>query len=282
MNERCPIVYLAEPIDHAPRRFGVSVFEWLQVAKCTVYSPRSAWGVVGAPRREIQQVNRAALARSQGLLAIIPDHVPSIGVPMEIYHAQQLGIPIAILCGQQSWALAIYERIERIEQFKLDEAKAAVDWLVLAVADRPVAQGRRRALVAGDGQLPTQTYPDDVGWDLYHSGAGSVWLEPGEAADVPCGVEIEWPEGMWALVVGRSSTFRRRLLCNVGVIDPGYRGEYFAVLHNIGREKVEIRPGERVAQVIPMYKDGWGIEMAAVHDLSPTDRGERGFGSSGQ
>lgn len=142
-----------------------------------------------------------------------------------------------------------------------------------------------KALVKGThphAKEPQRTYKGDAGFDLTYPGPESIFIDPGEYADVPCGVAIQWPDSMWSMIIGRSSSFRNRgLLVNTAIIDNGFRGELFALVRNIGNKTVEILPGERVAQVIPMPLLAPHIELALVDELDPSDRGENGFGSTG-
>lgn len=127
---------------------------------------------------------------------------------------------------------------------------------------------------------PTQAYPDDAGFDLYVSHPRTI--PPGMVVDIPCGVAVEMPSSVWGLLVGRSSTLRKRhLLVNTGIIDPGYRGELFAGVMNMGFEGVRIERGERLAQLIFLPNLSFGVRLNRVDELEPHDRGSNGFGSSG-
>lgn len=125
---------------------------------------------------------------------------------------------------------------------------------------------------------PTKAYPGDVGFDLYVSEFTRVHV--GQSLDVPLGIRVELPPGVWALITGRSSTLRRRgLLVINGVIDNGFRGDMFAYVHNLSDQVVEIQRGERIAQLIPHLQ----VEprVVQVAELSGSHRGEGMFGSSG-
>lgn len=128
--------------------------------------------------------------------------------------------------------------------------------------------------------LPTRAHPDDAGFDLYASATVTVW--PASFVDVHCGVAVEMPKGAWGLLQGRSSTLRKRgLLVNPGIIDPGYRGELFAGVWNLGREPVEVNIGERLAQLILLSNLTEGVDVEWASTLTEHPRGLRGFGSSG-
>lgn len=127
---------------------------------------------------------------------------------------------------------------------------------------------------------PTRKYDGDAGFDLYV--AQSCQVHVGGFLDVPCGIAVELPVGMWAMVTGRSSTIRDRgLLVTQGIIDNGFRGELFAGVQNVSGKKAIIEKGERIAQLIPFHQGSLGMQVAGVVALSSSDRGTNGFGSTG-
>jgi dUTP pyrophosphatase len=131
--------------------------------------------------------------------------------------------------------------------------------------------------------MPQRAYELDAGYDLTYPGPDDITIEPGECEDVCCGVAIQWPDGVWGFLVGRSSTFRQRgIMVNPAITDGGFRGELFAVCRNIGNRTVTVKPGERVAQIIPMplLADTFAAPIE-VEELDPSERGMNGFGSSG-
>lgn len=136
--------------------------------------------------------------------------------------------------------------------------------------------------VTGPGTAPTRAYNDDAGFDLYTHGYHEI--EARSFADVDCGVAIELPVGMWGRICGRSSTIRQRgLLVVEGIIDSGYRGRLFAGVWNLTDQPVAVNNGERIAQFIPFHNAASEIRrVERVEQLTETDRGASGFGSSGQ
>jgi dUTP pyrophosphatase len=128
--------------------------------------------------------------------------------------------------------------------------------------------------------LPERAYEHDAAFDL--SAAEPAVVEPGGRATVPTGVAIELPEHSCALVLPRSGLAARHgitLLNAPGLIDAGYRGEVQVVVHNTGAEPFPIEAGMRVAQllVLPLPP----VQLELVDALAGSERGERGFGSSG-
>jgi dUTP pyrophosphatase len=131
------------------------------------------------------------------------------------------------------------------------------------------------------GTAPTRAYADDAGLDLYVH--GDYTIDPGEYLDIDLNVRIKTPPGYWVLLTGRSSSMRnRRLLVAQGVIDPGYIGPLYAGVTNMGDEFIHIKHGERIAQLIAFRNETENLRLVHVDTLPPTERGDRGFGSSGR
>lgn len=128
--------------------------------------------------------------------------------------------------------------------------------------------------------LPAYAHIGDAGLDL--AAAAPVVLAPGERAAVPTGIAIAVPDGWVGLVHPRSGLARRQGLTVAnapGTIDAGYRGEVQVLLINLGAEVVEIRRGDRVAQLL-LQRVG-RAEVVEVSALDDTARGTGGFGSTG-
>ena len=109
-------------------------------------------------------------------------------------------------------------------------------------------------------------------------------LAPGQRAMIPTGLAIELPDAQCvALLYARSGLAIKHGLtlpnC-VGVIDSDYRGEVRVGLINLSSEPYTIAPGERIAQlcIAPV----WQAAFVQANDLSDTDRGAGGFGSTGK
>ena len=122
-----------------------------------------------------------------------------------------------------------------------------------------------------------------AGADLYAWLDRSVSIEPGKTAFIPAGIALEVPEGCAGLIYARSSLGTKRGLApanKVGVIDSDYRGPVTVVLYNHGNEPQTIAHGERIAQmVIARYEK---VEWVEVEQLSESERGAGGFGSTGK
>lgn len=128
-----------------------------------------------------------------------------------------------------------------------------------------------------DAVIPKYSKHGDAGMDLT---ATDMQYIDSEHIKYGFGIAIEIPLGYVGFVFPRSSCYKQRqILSNaVGVIDSGYRGEISAVM--IGNSKHSYRPGERVAQLIIMpYPQ---VEFEEVSELSETERGTGGYGSTGK
>lgn len=131
-------------------------------------------------------------------------------------------------------------------------------------------------------KLPTYGTQEAAGADLYACLNEAVTIEPGASAWISTGLALEIPKGCAGLIYARSGSACKRGLApanKVGVIDSDYRGEVVVVLHNHGSQPQTVEPGERIAQLVitpvltPAYEE--------VKELSSSDRGTGGFGSTG-
>jgi len=131
--------------------------------------------------------------------------------------------------------------------------------------------------------IPSYAKSGDAGMDLV---ATSIIGETLGSITYGLGIALEIPEGFVGLVFPRSSIRKTNLqLSNsVGVIDSGYRGELQATFNKIqGIDNVErenYKVGDRVCQIIIIPYPP--IEFNEVNELSNTERGEGGFGSTGK
>ena len=129
--------------------------------------------------------------------------------------------------------------------------------------------------------LPRHARPGDAGMDL--TTRQTVEIAPGGTVMVGTGVAMEIPEGYVGLCFPRSGLASKRginLTNCVGVIDSGYRGEIMAPLYNAGHETQVVERGERIFQIaiIPFMT----CECVEVDELSETERGDGGIGSTGR
>ena len=129
--------------------------------------------------------------------------------------------------------------------------------------------------------IPTYGSPYAAGADLY-SAMDEVVLKPHTTTLIKTGISLELPVGFAGLIYARSGLASKRGLApanKVGVIDCDYRGEVMVALHNHSNEEQTVARGERIAQlVITPYVTA---NFEEVDELSSTERGEGGFGSTG-
>jgi len=136
---------------------------------------------------------------------------------------------------------------------------------------------RVKALREG-ARLPQRATPLAAGADLHC--LDDLFIGAGERMLVPTGISVEIPVGFYGRIAPRSGlAVRHGIDTLAGVVDSDYRGEVNVLLINLGAEGVTLNAGDRIAQLI--------IEQAAPADyqwsevLDQTDRGEGGFGSTG-
>lgn len=134
--------------------------------------------------------------------------------------------------------------------------------------------------------LPTYGSEKAAGMDLYADikslGSDKVYIKSGGYLKIPTGFAFELPEGYCALIFARSGLSTKKGLrpanC-VGLCDEDYRGNYIVPLYNDSHEDQVIEHGDRIAQLV--FTPYVQAELTEVDNLSETDRGEGGFGSTG-
>ena len=131
--------------------------------------------------------------------------------------------------------------------------------------------------------IPTRQYEGDAGYDLYADIKEPITIESHTTKMIHTGIAIEIPEGYFGAVFARSGLASKQGLrpanC-VGVCDSRYRGECMVALHNDSSVARIIYPGDRIAQLVVMpYLN---VEFNEVDELTSTERGDDGFGSTGR
>jgi dUTP pyrophosphatase len=165
---------------------------------------------------------------------------------------------------EMRWALSVrMDGLGRLRGDEMDAVRIKVRKLDLA------AQIPRYAHVGAFGDLAA---------DLYALG-GSM-LGAGETTAVATGVAMEFPSTHGALVEDRSGLAMRGVTTLAGVIDPGYRGEIRVVMTNLSGAAVEIKAGDRIAQLRIVRRIE--AEFEEVSELEEAARGAKGFGSTGR
>ncbi len=121
----------------------------------------------------------------------------------------------------------------------------------------------------------------DAGYDL--NAIANRIVASLQRVAVETGLHLEIPAGYVGLVKDRSSVAAAGMHCLAGVIDSSYRGELKVLMINLDSEPYRIKAGQKIAQliIVPVLTEGIE-EVARLHDLSSSERGESGFGSTGE
>lgn len=121
-----------------------------------------------------------------------------------------------------------------------------------------------------------------AGYDLYSCIDDCIVINPHETKCIGTGIAIELPKGYFGAVAARSGLASKKGLApanKLGIIDSDYRGEVKIALHNHSSVTQIIKANERIAQLIIVPYSM--IELEEVEELSNTERGDGGFGSTG-
>ena len=134
-------------------------------------------------------------------------------------------------------------------------------------------------LLSKDATLPSRTNPEDAGLDL-SSSEESFIIKAGEGRMIKTDVALALPPNTVGMICDRSSMGKKGLKVHGGIVDVPYRGEVRVILWNHSGADVEIKKGDRIAQilVIPILL----CTPKEVSELDETSRGDKGFGSSGR
>ena len=130
--------------------------------------------------------------------------------------------------------------------------------------------------------LPKYETSGSSGMDLSANIDTNINIDPGKTAVVPTGLAISIPKGFEVQIRPRSGLAAKQkisVLNTPGTIDADYRGEIKVILINLGKDSFEVEKGSRIAQMVvcPVVQ----AQLKEVNDLSETDRGKGGFGSTG-
>ena len=131
-----------------------------------------------------------------------------------------------------------------------------------------------------DALLPMQANLGDAGMDLYS--IETALIPSGEAKLIRTGLQIELPKGTEAQIRPRSGLalkYSVTVLNSPGTIDEGYRGEIGVIIINHGKETFIVEKSMRIAQMVIQTVPV--VRLTEVNELSQSERGSSGFGSSG-
>jgi len=130
--------------------------------------------------------------------------------------------------------------------------------------------------------IPKYETPGSSGMDIAAHINESIVINPGERALVPTGFSLAIPKGHEVQIRPRSGLAAKKsitVLNTPGTIDADYRGEIKVILINLGKDKFIVENRERIAQMVVCPIDQ--VQLEEVKELSKTDRGSGGFGSTG-
>lgn len=137
-----------------------------------------------------------------------------------------------------------------------------------------------------NAKIPTRGSEYAAGYDLYAEippETKVAGIHPGETIKFRTGIAVAIPEGFFGAIYARSGLSTKKGLrpanC-VAVIDSDYRGEIIVSLHNDSDKVWSIENHDRIAQLV--IQEFWPIDFVEVDELDDTDRGEDGFGSTGE
>ena len=132
-------------------------------------------------------------------------------------------------------------------------------------------------LLHPDAKLPTKAHDTDAGFDLYS--LEDRLIEPHTTVKISTGIAFGFDPGTYGLIRDRSSCGSKGILVAGGVLDNLYTGHCIVCLTNSNTYDYMIEKGNRIAQllILPLIE----TKIEVVNELSTTNRGEKGFGSSG-
>lgn len=126
--------------------------------------------------------------------------------------------------------------------------------------------------------LPGRAYEFDAGYDL--RSPVRAYIPPYSSVVIDTGVHVEIPEGHVGMLKSKSGLNVKHDLTSEGVVDAGYTGTICVKLYNHGQTAYEVNKGDKISQLVILPIITPALEV--VDHLDETDRGEKGFGSSGR
>lgn len=130
----------------------------------------------------------------------------------------------------------------------------------------------------GEAKMPSKAHDTDAGFDLYTPYEFTV--KAGGSAMVMTGTHMIIPQGWCGLIVSKSGLNTRMDIKTTGLVDAGYTGEIVVKVQNHGSKDYHFEKGDKVSQIVILPV--CDVVLDEVDDLPDTERGSRGFGSSGK
>lgn len=149
------------------------------------------------------------------------------------------------------------------------------------------------------GFVKLENYPENIEvegkmvaptWQFAHKGdacadiyaAKLTILDVNDTKVIPTGVKLEIPEGYEVVIRPRSGMTKKGLFTQIGTIDSNYKGEIGVSLHNASGMKKIIQRGERIGQVAIRKTENVSFVVMDESELTDSERGDKGFGSTGK
>lgn len=132
-------------------------------------------------------------------------------------------------------------------------------------------------------KIPTRESCCAAGYDLYADIPEDITINPHETMKINTGVAMEIPEGYFGGIAARSGLATKEGLRPAncyGIVDSDYRGQIIVALHNDSDVERVVTPQERIGQII--IQPYLNVTFCEVDDLTETERGSNGFGSTGK
>lgn len=130
-----------------------------------------------------------------------------------------------------------------------------------------------------EGFTPVYKHPTDACCDCFANIKEPMYIENGFTVKIPLGFAVEIPNGYEGIIKGRSGLSSNGVIAAIGTIDAGYTGEVCAIVTNLSMKTFIVNPGDRVCQFKVQKSEK--IIFEKVDKLADSERGSKGFGSSG-
>ena len=133
-------------------------------------------------------------------------------------------------------------------------------------------------LLTETAQMPFKAHRSDAGFDLFAD--EEAWVFARERQTIKTGISFDMPENMAGLIWPRSGlSVKKGIDVLAGVVDSGYRGEVMVCLYNTGDKILQVKRGDRIAQII--FQEVPEVGITVIDSLGSSQRGSNGFGSTG-
>lgn len=179
-----------------------------------------------------------------------------------------------------AWAQGYQHLLNQVEHYQQQHNQPRQTYTM----NNPYTKENMHIKLAPGATAPKQATPGSAGYDLHAHIEDNIpfAITHKKTQTIHTGVSVAIPEGYVGLITPRSSLGKRGLaLANtVGVIDSDYRGEILLVVTNHSEKPVNVRQGDRIAQLllVPVFNPA----LEVVDELPGTVRGLGGFGSTGR